>query len=212
MTVSDSIVRRTLLAGSMAMAVSVVGYFEGRSLVGYVDPVGIPTVCYGHTATAKVGQTKTAEECEQLLQQDLGIALAAVDKELPELSPETRAALGSFVFNVGEGAFRSSTLLRKAKAGDLQGACNELPRWVYAGGRVLNGLVRRRDAERELCLIGVSSDDPSTRSAVRWPGGRGPVYVFRARQAGSDDYEGFEPAQIRAAGNQATDRATAGTA
>lgn len=211
MTVSESIVRRTLLAGSMAMAVSVVGYFEGRSLAGYIDPVGIPTICYGHTATAKVGQSKTAEECEQLLQQDLGIALAAVDRQLPELSPETRAALGSFVFNVGEGAFLTSTLLRKAKAGDLQGACNELPRWVYAGGRVLNGLVRRREAEKELCLHGVH-DDPNTGSSVHSAGTGIHVPSNQEHQASRDDYEGFGPAQVRAAGNQATDRATAGTA
>lgn len=147
-----SIVRRSLVAGSLAMTVSIVGYFEGRELVGYVDPVGIPTICYGHTATAKVGDTKSAEECERLLQQDLGIALGAVDKALPVLPPSTRAAFGSFTYNVGVGAFNGSTLLRKAKAGDLEGACEELPRWVYAGGRKLNGLIRRRDAERELCL------------------------------------------------------------
>lgn len=164
------------------MAVSIVGYFEGRELIGYVDPVGIPTICYGHTATAKVGQTKTAAECEQLLQQDLGIALNAVDKQLPGIAPETRAALGSFVFNVGEGAFRSSTLLRKAKAGDLQGACNELPRWVYAGGRQLNGLVRRREAERELCLKGVNGGK-GTGGAMRWPDSRALYYVGTHKQA-----------------------------
>lgn len=150
-----SIVRRTIVAGSLTMAVSIVGYFEGRELMGYVDPVGIPTICYGHTATAVVGDTKSPEECERLLQQDLGIALNAVDHALPNLPAQTRAALGSFTYNVGVGAFNSSTLLRKAKAGDLIGACNELSRWVYAGGRKLNGLIRRRDAERELCLAGL---------------------------------------------------------
>lgn len=150
-----SIVKKSLVAGSLAMAVSVVGYFEGRELVGYLDPVGIPTVCYGHTATAVLGQTRTAAECEELLQHDLGWSLAAVDKHLPDAPPSTRAALGSFVYNVGVGSFESSTLLRKAKAGDMAGACNELPRWVYAGGRKLNGLVRRREAERELCLDGL---------------------------------------------------------
>lgn len=150
-----NIVKKALVSGSLAMAVSVVGYFEGRELIGYLDPVGIPTVCYGHTATAVLGQTRTQEECEELLQHDLGWSLAAVDKHLPGAPPSTRAALGSFVYNVGVGNFESSTLLRKAKAGDMVGACNELPRWVYAGGRKLNGLVRRREAERELCLDGL---------------------------------------------------------
>jgi len=150
-----NIVQKSIAAASLSAGVALVSYFEGRELIGYFDPVGIPTVCYGHTATAVVGQQRTSEECEQLLAQDLGFALAAVDKQLPSLPPLTRAALGSFVFNVGAGNFNSSTLLRKAKSGDLVGACSELPRWVYAGGRQLTGLVRRRAAERELCLRGL---------------------------------------------------------
>ena len=106
-----------------------------------------------------------------MLHQDLGAALDAVDKHLPSIPPATRAALGSFVYNVGAGNFQSSTLLRKAKAGDLVGACNELPRWVYAKGQKLNGLVRRREAERQLCLEGLSNDQDSDKRH------RGPVAV-----------------------------------
>lgn len=189
-----NIIQKALLAGSLATAAAVVGYFEGRELVGYVDPVGIPTVCYGHTATARVGQVKTDAECEALLQQDLGIALAAVDRRLPNLPPVTRAALGSFVYNVGPGAFQSSTLLRKARAGDLAGACNELPRWVYAGGRVLNGLVRRREAERELCLEGLRNDSNSIKRDRGPVAGRGPTLVA-GRSADCDDCQGFRPAR-----------------
>lgn len=166
-----NIVQKSLIAGSLAMAGSIVGYFEGRELIGYLDPVGIPTVCYGHTATAKLGQVKTDAECQALLQQDLGAALDAVDKHLPNIPAATRAALGSFVYNVGTGNFQSSTLLRKAKAGDLAGACNELPRWVYAKGQKLNGLVRRREAERQLCLEGLKHDQDSDKRH------RGPVAV-----------------------------------
>ncbi len=150
-----SVVRKSLIAGSMAMAVSIVGYFEGREVVGYFDPIGIPTVCYGHTATAVVGKRLSDDECERLLQQDLGIALAAVDKQLPSLPPETRAAFGSFTYNVGVGAFNTSTLLKRAKAGRMTEACDQLLRWTYAGGRQLKGLVIRREAERELCLSGL---------------------------------------------------------
>lgn len=148
-------VKKSLLAGSLAAAVSVVGYFEGRELIGYYDPVGIPTVCYGHTATAQVGQQRSEQECESLLQEDLGHALAVVDRHLPSAPPMTRAALGSFVYNVGQGAFERSTLLALAQSGDWVAACHELPRWVYADGRQLAGLVRRRDAEMELCLQGL---------------------------------------------------------
>lgn len=147
--------RRALIAGSLAASASIVAYFEGERLTTYLDPVGIPTICYGHTGTAVMGQTKTLGQCRDLLSEDLGWAMAEVDKHLPDAPPMVRAAFGSFTYNVGVGAFRSSTLLRKAKAGDLQGACNELPRWKHAGGRVLPGLVTRRATERELCLSGL---------------------------------------------------------
>lgn len=161
-------VKKALLAASLAAATSTVAYFEGRSLVGYLDPVGIPTICYGHTATAYLGQELSAEECERLLAEDLGWALGAVDRHLPGAPPLTRAALGSFTYNVGVGAFERSTLLRKAKAGDWVGACHELDRWVYAGGRKLNGLVRRREAERQLCLEGINYE-PNTGYRAGWP-------------------------------------------
>jgi len=147
--------KKAIAAASVAAAMSVVAYFEGYRPVAYLDPVSIPTICYGHTATARIGQTKTQAECDDLLESDLGEALEAVDLQLPNAPPLTRAAFGSFVYNVGAGAFNRSTLLRKARAGDWVGACNELNRWVYAGGRQLPGLVARRQAERELCLSGL---------------------------------------------------------
>jgi len=147
--------KKAIAAASVAAAMSVVAYFEGYRPVAYLDPVSIPTICYGHTATARIGQTKTQAECDELLKADLGEALEAVDRQLPNAPPLTRAAFGSFVYNVGAGAFNGSTLLRKARAGDWVGACNELTRWVYAGGRQLPGLVARRQAERELCLSGL---------------------------------------------------------
>lgn len=149
------LIKRAIAAGTLAASAAVVMYFEGKENTAYVDPVGIVTICYGHTATARIGQTHSDAECERLLQQDLGTAMTAVNRELPNAPELTKAALASFTYNVGVGAFQRSTLLRKAKAGDLHGACNELMRWTYAGGRQLNGLVRRREAERELCLQGL---------------------------------------------------------
>ena len=66
------------------------------------------------------------------------------------------AAFLSFAFNVGNGAFCGSTLTRKANAGDMPGACAELSRWTYAGGKQMPGLVIRRAAERQLCERGLS--------------------------------------------------------
>ncbi|HBA4407601.1 TPA: lysozyme [Escherichia coli] len=69
--------------------------------------------------------------------------------------PETtRGALYSFVYNVGAGNFRTSTLLRKINQGDIKGACDQLRRWTYAGGKQWKGLMTRRDIEREVCLWG----------------------------------------------------------
>lgn len=144
------------LGAALSIAALLVSWYEGKENTAYRDPVGIVTICYGHTATAKLGQTHTDEECERLLQGDLGEAMAAVGQHVKVPLPvERRAALASFVYNVGEGAFRKSTLLRKLNQGDTAGACAELSRWVYAGGEVLPGLVKRRQTERELCEVGL---------------------------------------------------------
>ncbi len=72
------------------------------------------------------------------------------------LTDGQRAAFLSFAFNVGEGVLCKSTLVRKANAGDLQGACAELSRWTYAGGKQLPGLVQRRAVERQMCEGGLA--------------------------------------------------------
>lgn len=141
--------------GAMAIAAAVVIWFEGVEPKPYLDPVSIPTVCVGHTTTVDMDRTYTAAECEELLRMDLATAFAAVDRlvRVP-IGEETRAALASFVFNVGVGAFQRSTLLQRLNAGHGAAACDELLRWTYAGGRQLPGLVKRRAAERELCRAG----------------------------------------------------------
>jgi lysozyme len=143
--------------GVLALAATIISPFEGTELQSYRDAVGKWTICKGHTETAAPGQTKTPEECEALLYSDMGKSLAEIDRavEVP-LSDQTKASLVSFVFNVGAGAFQRSTLLKKLNTGDIVGACNELPRWVYAGGKRLGGLVRRRAAERDMCLAGIA--------------------------------------------------------
>lgn len=144
------------LAATVAIASAVVTHFEGLRTKAYLDPVGIPTVCFGHTATASIGQLKTHNECQQLLEADLAVAIKSVDSLVTVPLPvERRAALTSFVYNVGATKFAGSTLLRKLNAGDVAGACVELDRWVFAGGVKLNGLVARRAEERQLCEVGL---------------------------------------------------------
>lgn len=149
-------IRTRALAGALAVGIPLVGAYEGRNLFAYLDPVGIPTICDGITRGVQLGQSKTPAECDALLTAELGQAITLVDQLVVTSQPDTRrAALGSFVYNVGGTKFASSTLLRKLNAGDVPGACAELSRWVYAKGRKLGGLVRRRAAERELCEVGL---------------------------------------------------------
>lgn len=151
--------RRLAIAAAgatLSIASVVVANFEGLRTKAYRDPVGIPTICYGHTATARIGQTRSQAECDALLRGDLGDALEQVDRLVTVPLPvERRAALASFAYNVGSGRLSGSTLLRKLNAGDAAGACAELSRWVYAGEEKLPGLVQRRAAERELCEVGL---------------------------------------------------------
>ena len=147
-----------IIGGSaVALAVPLVQKYEGTVLRSYRDPVGIVTACTGHTGPElKMGQTYTRQQCEDMLYKDLAKhadALACVSQPLTD---GQRAAFVSFAFNVGEGAFCGSTLVRKANAGDIDGACAELSRWIYAKGKQLPGLIKRRAAERQLCEAGLA--------------------------------------------------------
>ena len=103
-----------------------------------------------------MGQTFTRQQCQDMLYQDLVQHADALGCITQPLTDGQRAAFLSFAFNVGEGAFCKSTLVRKANAGDVQGACAELSRWTYAGGKQLPGLVQRRAAERQMCEGGLA--------------------------------------------------------
>ena len=137
-------------AAAAALLVPTVVYFEGTILGGYVDPAGIVTACTGHIETAEL-RRYTKAECEQLLYRDLLKHADDLRCVTVPLKDHEKAAFISFSFNVGREAFCQSTLVRKVNAGGLPGACAELSRWTYAGGRQLPGLVKRRAAERALC-------------------------------------------------------------
>lgn len=149
--------RRT--ATWLIVCLSIVAPFEGMRTAAYRDPVGIPTICFGETLNVKMGDTATPAECEAMLVNRLQQFHAELQRCLPRLDQfpaEVQAALVSWSYNVGTGAACGSTLVRKAKAGDLRGACNELRKWDKArvGGHLvpLPGLTRRRAEEHALCL------------------------------------------------------------
>ncbi|SMC27199.1 lysozyme [Andreprevotia lacus DSM 23236] len=139
-------------AGALALAASLTSHFEGRVDHTYRDPVGILTSCVGHTGPElRMGQTFSAAQCDAQLYADLLKHADALNCIKRPLSDGQKAAFLSFAFNVGNARFCDSGIVRKANAGDLPGACAELGRWVYAGGRQLPGLVQRRAAERAAC-------------------------------------------------------------
>ena len=144
-------------AGSLAIATVFLGGkdgVEGRKYEAYRDVAGVWTVCDGHTGRdIVIGKKYTDRECDNLLWKDLQPAKKTVDTLVKApLDEYQRAALYSFVFNVGSDAFSKSTLLRKLNKGDHAGACEEMRRWVYAGGMKWKGLQNRREMERSLCL------------------------------------------------------------
>lgn len=142
----------------LAMAIPLVATYEGIRYHAYKDPVGILTVCYGETQNVDKNRTYTEAECKMQLESRVGEFAGQVQALIAIPQPPSRiAALTSFAYNAGLGNFAQSTLLKKLNAGDAVGACNELPRWVYAQGVKLPGLVARRAAEQQLCLRGIKS-------------------------------------------------------
>lgn len=159
-----------------AAAVALVKHFEGLYPKAYLCPAGVPTVGFGHTGPdVRLGMTITEAQAEQLLAADLAEAAAVVDKYVRVPLPENpRGALASFVFNLGGGAFASSTLLRLLNLGDTAGAAEQFGRWTKAkvnGVSVdLPGLVARRAAEAALFSSGawesVASPSPQPQAVI----------------------------------------------
>lgn len=131
--------------------IEIIKHFEGLRLEAYLCPAGVPTIGYGHTKGVKLGQKITKEQAEQFLADDYLEAEQQVAHlvKVP-LKHNQLEALTSFVFNLGIGNLRSSTLLRKLNTGDYIGAGQEFDKWVYSKGVKLNGLIARRKEERKL--------------------------------------------------------------
>lgn len=133
---------------------AMVKHFESFFPRAYQDAVGVWTIGWGHTGlthqdgTVRPGRVITREEGERLLAHDMRQFEGDVSSlvKVP-LAQHEFDALVSFAFNLGAGNLKSSTLLRKLNAGDLAGAAAEFLKWDKAGGKVLRGLTRRRNAE-----------------------------------------------------------------
>lgn len=151
------IIAATAIASTMAAA------HEGLKFTPYYDPPGVLTVCRGHTGPDVVkGARYSLEQCNAFLDADMKKAVSEVERCAPGLPPEVLAAFADAVYNIGPVIVcdtKKSTAARMLKAGDLRGACNQLPRWdkaVVGGVSIsLPGLTKRREEERQLCLSGV---------------------------------------------------------
>lgn len=153
---------------------NIIKKWEGIRLVAYADPAtgGEPyTIGYGHTSRAgpppvKPGMRISSKEAISILQTDLNVFENGVSNLLKR--PATQAqfdAMVSLTYNIGLGNFKKSTVLRKFNAGDFSGAAEAFMLFVKANGKVMQGLINRRNEERELFLIGtgkpIIQEEPS---------------------------------------------------
>lgn len=135
-------------AAEGVLDVSLIKEFEGLQLKAYKCPAGVWTIGYGHTKTAREGMKITERGAEELLRHDLVWVEEAINKNVRvPLNQNQYDALASWVYNLGGTNLRTSTLLKKLNAKDYYGAGQEMLRWNKAGGKVLKGLTRRREAE-----------------------------------------------------------------
>lgn len=130
----------------------------GDKIHAYLDPIGIPTIGWGsirHPDGRKVamGDVITLEQAQKYLEHEVSSFVTAVEQacKVP-VNDNQFCALVSFSYNVGAGALRSSTLLKRLNAGEYLAAAEEFAKWNKAGGKVLAGLTRRRKAEKDLFL------------------------------------------------------------
>jgi lysozyme len=146
-----------------ANGLSLTEQFEGFRLTAYQDQVGVWTIGYGHTGPdVTPGQTITMAEAQALLAQDVSSAAGCVNTVVAvKLTQQEFDALVDFVFNLGTGAFKGSTMLRDLNGEDFTSAAAQFDFWDRAGGAVVAGLLRRRQAEAAL----LDARDASTESA-----------------------------------------------
>lgn len=148
-------------AAAIYIAAPIIELVEGVEYKPYMDIAGIPTVCSGITGPDVVwGKKYSARECRNLLEKHIQIHGKYVqDAVTYPISPQARAALISFSYNVGGSAMRKSTAVRLINQGKIEEGCKALSAWNKATIKgkkvVVKGLVNRRNEEIKLCLSGV---------------------------------------------------------
>lgn len=128
--------------------------WEGFKEEAYIPvPGDVPTIGFGSTEGVKLGDTISVPDALNRLEKDVRVAEDAVRSCVTvPLMPYEMDAYVSLAYNIGQARFCGSTLVRKLNAGDYRGACEEIKRWHFAGGKSLKGLVDRRAAEYARCM------------------------------------------------------------
>lgn len=143
-----------------AGAIGLIAGHEDLQPTAYPDPGygwSLPTDCFGHTKGVKRGTTATLPECATYLAKDADEAATVVRTYVRvPISQAEFDAYTTFVYNVGAGNFRNSTLLKKLNAHDRKGACAQILAWDYSNGKKLAGLTARRKDENSLCVAGLT--------------------------------------------------------
>jgi len=144
-------IRRTALTLSAAALIGIAA-FEGYRGDSYDDGVGVQTIGFGSTAGVKPGDRIDPVRALIRLGQDAERHAQEISAciQVPLYQHEFDAYV-SLAYNIGTGAFCRSTLVKKLNAGDYEGACSEILKWNRAGGKVLSGLVKRRESEYRMC-------------------------------------------------------------
>lgn len=127
--------------------------FEGCKLTAYRDSVGIPTIGIGHTRGVKMGMKITLQQAADFLREDLAYCEKTLNGIGVVFTQNEYDALCSWVFNLGVGSFTKSTMYKRIVArADKESITDEMVKWVFAGGRSLLGLKRRRVEEANMYL------------------------------------------------------------
>ena len=161
LTESAQVTAVTTESRTLDVAVPFIAKWEGKRNKAYQDIVGVWTVCYGHTRTARPGMHLSDAECLALLRAEVAEYRHGLheyfntETKSGRLTPERDTAYTSLAFNVGIRGAGRSTATRRINAGDVAAGCKALTWWNKAGGRVIRGLVNRRNDELTLCMVGL---------------------------------------------------------
>lgn len=145
-------------AAVLATATPFIAKWEGLSLVAYKDIVGVLTVCYGETRGVQMGDKYSKAECEEMLRKSVAEYYSKLQPYMTnkEIPIGVQASLLELAYNVGISAAGNSTMMKLANQGKYKEACQQLDKWVKAGGGRVQGLVNRRaDSKVNLCLKGL---------------------------------------------------------